>query len=171
MSSNNQELKELQKVITEAQAKIDKMVAETEAKKSYMPWVPERGDTYWVVSAYGSIVDSNWSRQMWSSAALAVGNVFKTKQKAKDHVTFLKADTKIVNRIKELNEGWVADFTNRVTPKYSFYWSAQYCIFETTFTCDAQHKDKKYYLKDRKLVETLIRELHTELMVVFGVKV
>ena len=50
-----------------------------------LPWKPQRGDVYWIVSMNGKDLYGRWEEHITDYAMYYAGNCFETKEEAKAH--------------------------------------------------------------------------------------
>ena len=145
------------------------VVIEDNPEESYGQWVPDIGQDYWDVNVLGSIRKWYWKNDELDLQALALGNIFKTEEEAQSHLEYLKANTKVINRIKELNEGWVPVF-EQYASNYCIYYDHLNHKFKCQSSVLTQSCNYQYYLKSEEVAKKLIEELPNELKIVLGIK-
>ena len=123
------------------------VVAEEE---SYGQWVPEVGKEYYVSGSGGTPYRKVRRTPGLDDAFLshfAIGNVYETREEVEAHNNYLKALTKVKNRIAELNEGWVPDWSDNTDVKYSLYYSySEYGSIRWTSSYTAKGASTPYTL-------------------------
>lgn len=63
-----------------------------EKKKPY--WVPEKGETYFLIDEYGFTADTRNDKLNGDNFAISIGNCFRTREEAEEAVTRLRMQTK-----------------------------------------------------------------------------
>lgn len=76
--------------LTEEEQETVKRLAEK--KKPY--WVPEKGETYFLIDEYGCIDYTQNDEKDGDDFTISIGNCFKTKEEAKEAITRLQMQTK-----------------------------------------------------------------------------
>jgi hypothetical protein len=160
-----------QQAYNELQEKFDDLKEEMNSyvvaeEKSYGQWVPNIDAIYFYIKDNGSIGEFNWRDTYINRGNLSIGNVYKTKGKAEAKVKYLKALTKVKNRIAELNEGWVPDWGDMDSYKFYAVYSFDIGQPEVSRLSVVKLPPDSLYLKSEKLAKQLIKELPEELTLI-----
>ena len=122
-------------------------------------WKPKKWETYY----YDNLVEVNsnvWKNDYIDIAFYETWEVYKTEEEAKfarDRKVFI---TKVNDRIDELNDGWVADWSNSNIIKYYIYW-----INGLDWHCSNTRRwDVLNCVKSREVAEQIISEFKDDLM-------
>jgi len=91
------------------------------------------------------------------------GNFYKTEIEAEQALLVQRAQTKVVKRIAELNEGWVPDWEDTGKDKYSTTFNHCEKKLEVLWWCRYQLSSSNMFLKNKRLCTKLISELPEEL--------
>lgn len=84
-------LEMLRKKYEELGEEIERLKTEKENKV----WKPKYGDSFWVVSHTGGVVQARWINGNLEDDMYAIGNVFKTKEEAKFRGEQLKVEAEL----------------------------------------------------------------------------
>jgi hypothetical protein len=162
-----------QQAYNELQEKFDALKEEMNSyvvaeEESYGQWVPEEDEKYYFIYDHGRVISAFWYNCDHKCLdRLAIGNVYKTKEEAEAQVKYLKALTKVKNRIAELNERWVPVWGDNTDSKYRLYYN--YCEYGSimwTFSYTTKGASNSLHLKSEKLAKQLIKELPEELTLI-----
>jgi hypothetical protein len=121
ISDNNKEeqLKEIQELKDKVN-KLEKLIKENKEERiyddSFKLWKPERFEGYYGVHTNGKV---NHYVSEWGDALFEIGNYFKTKEEAEQHIKNLKTKQKLKELAYRLNKGVRIDWDNHKQCKYS----------------------------------------------------
>jgi hypothetical protein len=127
---------------------------------------PNEGDKVYFQNLKGDsnsfIYTSDYER------AYRYGLLFKTEEEEREHAKKLETRKIILDRIKELNEGWVAEFSKDDNKHHIIYDRDEKC-FKPDYYMHIQYYPKEYYLKSKYLTQQLIKEFGNDLKVLIEV--
>ncbi len=163
--------KELQNRLEAAELKLqqaqNKIAEMREAmNKLKTVWDLQDGDTYYRTRQ--SIYKDTWDGSLIDLCEREVGNAFLTREEATKERARRTAETKIVKRIAELNDGWKPDWSNTQS-KYFVEYNHYENILETENSQGYKGFEDKFYLVSNELTTQLIQELGHELKLWLGV--
>jgi len=97
------------------------------------------------------------------------GNLFLTEEEAEKESERRRAETKVIKRIAELNDGWKIRWDGKQY-KYNINYNCGADILVVYDTMDTIKVRKCFYLKSRHAAEQLIKEMPNELKTMLGVE-
>ena len=103
----------------EITVEIDKKELEKLEEKPF----PQEGDKFYLINLFGEIMEADWEDDTACTHVFHTGNIFKTREQARNkrRADYLKQ--KIAVRRKELNGGWESCF-EKDNSKYAIhYWA------------------------------------------------
>lgn len=122
-------------------------------------WKPKHWEAYYCDNWYKAY-RTTWVGTKFDNWHLETWEVYKTEQEAqfaRDRKVFI---TKVNDRIDELNDGWVADWSNSNQMKYYIYW-----IKGLDWHCSNTRRwDVLNCVKSREVAEQIISEFKDDLM-------
>lgn len=162
--NRNEAKQALEKLKAEAQ-KLEEFLAKPEEEK----W-PKFGDVYYGTDAYLVVWHCIWTGDQLDLNRKATGSVFRTEEEALAEARYRGAHQRLRALARELNEGWVADWTG----KKSFNWIIVYdfeasklVIWDFPLECISGG----IYFKTYDLAELAISRISDEdKEILFGVK-
>lgn len=138
--------------------------------KSKPAWfVPGERETYYYITPNG-VCRATKEDCEWDTQALSFHKVFKTEEEAEKELKRKQAETRVLKRIAEMNEGWIPDWDNEDEYKYSIDYSyGNQRLFSDGFSIDKCLLND-FYLKSKELAEQLISEMEEDLLIMLEVK-
>lgn len=122
-------LKKLVKMVEEEGYTVSK--AEKELSKVYLPEVDEQ---YYTISTLEVCLTQRWSNSELDEHRLASGNCFRTAQEAENYKALTYATTRVINRLRELEGDWVADWDDHRQGKYKAQYNYDTDRLETSYS-------------------------------------
>lgn len=105
--------------IAALEAEIANLRAELEKPDMPGPWVPERGESYYVIGNNGSVRCVTWDNDVIDKGALSIGNVFRSKADAE----FALERLKVLAELRRLAKGFVPDWGEKQQAKWTMTYS------------------------------------------------
>ena len=156
------QIKELQADIALLQKKIDELPK--------INWFqPKERDVFYYVNLYGN-ANKKFYESTYDFDIVKSQLVFKTEEEAIKQSCINKATVRVLNRIAELNEGWLPNWENINESKHIIHYNFnenKLCVYRYTF---AKHLDDRLYLKNNELSQQLINEMEDDLLLMLGVE-
>ncbi len=141
------------KALNEIEA-IEKEMKELESE------YPKFNTRYWYTNEFGDVnytdFDLGYKRHKHN---YDTANCFQTEQEAQDELRSRVIETKLLRKIKELNDGWVPDWTDE---------SYKYCLLisQEQVLCDSynsyKHLHNKHYFKSASFKDQIIDHIGEE---------
>jgi hypothetical protein len=133
---------------------------------------PQIGDKYWRGDNVMDDLPYVFGHGSTDRFHQSTGNLFATKQEAQDHLNWLKARARLINKIKLLNDGWTPDWDNVKQPKYIFYYNHVSKRISISWQINSliQMIPSNLFLKSRELGDQLIKENPDDIKTYLGVK-
>jgi len=110
-------IEELKKEVEELKAKI----AEFENQEKDDDWVPERGQRFWFITNYGSVIPTIWDGCIEHKAMLSFHNVYPTREMAKSALHSLARCNAIIRACRLVELEFVPDWKNGDKKYYPFF--------------------------------------------------
>ena len=157
----NYKIKGLEVEITDEQ--LDELIKERENKGK--PWKPGLRDEYWVIDSWGDLNLVMWTNAHSDNYCYDSGNCFKTEEKAKAKLDYLKAVNTVNAKIRELNDGWTPDWDDWNQRKYEVYcrsngdWGLDFWMSVSRFSIFEE-------MKSREVAQQVIKECAEELDII-----
>lgn len=110
---------QLQKDIAEMKLRLASM--EAELNKPVAPpkvWRPVKFEHFHWVAASGGVSVGQWANDSFDALLSGLNNVYKTRELAEHAVAVAKARCRVVNKLRELEGDWEADWKQPNEPKY-----------------------------------------------------
>lgn len=110
---------------------------------------PKEGEKFWLINAYGNIVQCVWTNSVEHRNALAFGNVYKTKEEAE----FALEKLKVIAELKKF-----AEPKDRVWDEYNKHYYIGWDTDDNKFDIDFYHMYKKsiiYFVSEEKAKEAI----------------
>lgn len=158
---------QLEKDIAEMKARIASMETELAKPKSKV-FVPKAGHEYWYVSSYGVGYATQWASDNLDNLRLACGNCYETKEAAQKATDKQFATVRVLNKLRELEGDWVADWNDSTQEKCTIYFNhvgEKFCV--DWYKC--QHAPKKWYTS-KKASNWVIDNMDADLRLMFEVE-
>lgn len=102
--------------------------ADTPKANSYKRWRATKGETYNTIGNCGTLQLTKFNDQE-DDYTYATGNYFKTDERAEAYMEYLLAVTKINDEIREMNEGWIPDWSNTGEEKYHILYDHNHQVY------------------------------------------
>ena len=156
------DINEMKLRLASMEAELNKPVAEPKV------WRPGYGGTYYWVNTDGTVRESHWGGTEFGKSISELNNVYKTREQAEHVVAVAKAKARIVNKLRELEGDWVANWTKRDATKHFVVYDIETQAFITSanFTHMA-HPPEMYSSKDA--CQWVAVNMTNDLKLVFGV--
>lgn len=167
------DIKELEKLKADVLAKveeIDKAIADAETEEiikrlvemSYMERLePELNERYFLMYDNGDVKSSCWKDEDIDKERYAMGNVFKTKEKAERKVFEIKLDVKLRDFALKNNE-WEINWNNLKQKKWYIYCDCKNYELSVGCTYKAKYYRNVYFTSEEicnKAIETFKDDL------------
>lgn len=160
--------KSLEQQIQATQAQLESLQQALAESQTPKPW-PQLGDEYWTISTHGVMSKQQVTREdpdSFDQRVIALGNAYRTKREAEQQVAKLRARTRLLVRIKELNQGWEPefhDFTGKAPMhlNYTLSYSKPEGWSIDTFRW-VQHLPASHYFKSKEIGEQLLTEFTSQ---------
>jgi len=132
---------------------------------------PEDGDRYWYVNSYGMVDNNYWiSKAPHHDIRFQLGNVFKTQEECRAWIDRQKAIVRVNDRIDELNDGWVADWSDPNQTKHAIYYDQRLEGFYSYGWTRYEFPTILKYIVDVNKANQLIEECEADLKLIWGIK-
>lgn len=145
-----------------------------EAVKPVKDWRAEKGDYYYYVDDLGEVDGDEEEVYDSDDYRYTTGNYFQTKEEAEAYRDEQlangprnKAIRRVNARIKELNDGWVADWSDTDQKKFTIYWASAVKDFSVTYDDDIFCLSLSY-IKSQEIANQIIDEMRDDLLVILG---
>lgn len=138
-------------------------------KKEFELPKPETGSIYYYIDAFGAVKSDSWFGLHGDNHILEVGNVFPTKEAAKQEVERKRNKAKLQAAIKQLNGDWEPDWNNDKEEKFYITYSHLFKVFEyisfTYFQYESIPMKKNFIPQLIEMIgeETIIKALGVKL--------
>lgn len=154
--------KELQALETLKGYSLEEIGAEL-AKVNKQSYGIEKNANYYFVSFGGGISDEPYVTDAIDNAQINTTPCFKTQEEAQEYLEYCQAYMRVINAIRELNDGWTPDFSDGSTYKFCVYYD--YYSLKLTGSSDIQCSGSNHllYLRTEELTRQLIKERGTDL--------
>lgn len=166
---------QLENDIAEMKARLASMEAEL-AKPKSKRFAPEYGQDYWYIGSDGSYYATRWDNDKVDNLRLACGNCYETKEAAQEVFNnYLKATDKqfatvrVLNKLRELEGDWVADWNDSSQEKYTICFSRKEKVFNIAFFRGDQYAPKEWYSTEAAW-EWVINNMDADLRLMFEVE-
>ena len=144
--------------LTELKAQYAKLGDEIKRLESVGVWKPDIGDGYYRLCGDGMIIGYSWTNSDSDFSYYAQGNAFPTYEAAE-----LESKKRaVMKKLRDLAEGWVADWGDSSQNKWSIYYSNQEKRFYCCSASSSQYIGQVYFeteAKARHAIDTLGDEL------------
>lgn len=158
---------QLENDIAEMKARLASMEAEL-AKPKSKRFAPEYGQDYWYIGSDGSYYATRWDNDKVDNLRLACGNCYETKEAAQKATDKQFATVRVLNKLRELEGDWVADWNDSSQEKYTICFDYGNKIFRTYFWWSNQWSPKEWY-STGKAWQWVINNMDADLRLMFGV--
>ena len=123
---------------------------------------PKKGDEYWYLLSQGAVHVEHWCGLNDDFARKVRGNCHRTRQAAINTDNLDKATTKVLNRLRELENGEPIDWDDFDQDKYLPYYSHWEQRVLINYYAFHQYKPTKFYSTDRQAWVQVIKEMPKE---------
>ena len=128
-------------------------------------------DTYvYVVLTDGVIDKIQWNDGSYVRSVYDLGKVFYTREEAEQYNKREKAIRKVTDRIKELNEGWLPDWSNDEGKIYFDDYNHSYNFISISSYRHKQSYPNSYYMKSRRIAGQIRDEMFDDIKLMLGVE-
>jgi len=147
--------------IGEMKQRIASMEAEL-AKATAGRWKPNSGERYYRIQATGDVAALYWGDDPIDATLAAIGNVYRTNAEARQAADDQRTRVRILDRIAELNDGWVPDVDCPIVFYVNPYSLRDGRTPEVCNGYSGQCMHASKYLRNAKAAEALISEFPRE---------
>lgn len=124
----------------------------SEAKKEW----PQVGDIYFTINTSSKIKYCEWSGAWWEREIKEFHNIFKTAEEAAKELSCLQFERAVRAKAKELNNGWVADWTKSFSSeKYQIVYESSHILinywYESNYSLIRGSECKDYETAEKLL--------------------
>lgn len=165
------------KEILESIAKLEKELASLKERVNIEPqenlepkvYLPEIGEKYWYLFATGEVANYIWKNDKTDNDLFTQGNVFLTQQEAQKEAQYRKLRAKYVAYVKEYNDGWVADWSDKEQVKYYLQWHCFNNFFHIINTYTNLPTDLDFIFKGTNFTGFILKRMtHEEIRAVIN---
>ena len=152
--------------ITLTEEQLQEIAKQTQVENTCEMWKPTDGENAWFTDFGGNTLNSATWRSALDKKIIAMGNVFKTEQEAKDHAELQRATYRLKREIYRLNKGdcgFKQDDDN-----YVIYMTKGILKFDCYQSIISTHS--WLHLRKKEGVESLLRTHEQDLRTYFNAK-
>jgi len=119
--------------INALETEIANLRAELEKPDTPGPWVPEKGEKFWLIYNFGAVNGQyQWDNDAFDRGKLSIGNIFRTREDAE----FMLERLKVLAELRRLAKGFVPDWGNKHQNKWLLVcWDGSIVRADFTATC------------------------------------
>lgn len=133
----------------------DEFISKLEVDKFKMTYPEEEESVYFIRRGTQIIYDTRfWSNSFIDKNMFEMGEYFKTKKEAEQHLKECKLIFKIHQWAEMKNDGWKPDWEKG--NKYYIFYNYSCCEFETSSTVISDNFKKLPYFKSREIAQESI---------------
>ena len=101
--------------INALETEIANLRAELEKPDTPGPWVPEKGEKFWLIYNFGAVNGQyQWDNDAFDRGKLSIGNIFRTQEDAE----FMLERLKVLAELRRLAKGFVPDWRDTNQKKW-----------------------------------------------------
>jgi hypothetical protein len=127
---------------------------------------PKDGDKYYYLDTLGGIESTTWAYDNPSDKeCLELGLVFRTKEEAQAHVSYLKALTRVKG-----SSSFKPNWNNPSQMKYRVYYEHGPKTLESTISWSSQNIGTPVYYESEEAAEQAIKDHKEDFLILAGVK-
>lgn len=126
---------------------------------------PKNGNAYWYLDATGDIMMDNWADHHFDMSKYEIGNVFRTKDEARAHLSYLKALTRVKGS-SSFNPNW----EDTIVRKYYVVYDDDENRLRYDYTQSWNYIGVPVYYASPSSVEQAIKDHKEDFLILAGVK-
>lgn len=136
---------------------------------SHKKWRAKQDEEYFFVALVEEIGCSCERGTLGDNYRYLIGNYFKTKEEAEQHLAYQKALGTLTHAIYERNAGWEADWVDKKQDKWRIWYDHCDSMFMVSWSTAAKEMNN-FYCASKEIAESITKDFPEELKVVFNVK-
>ena len=130
-------------------------------------WKPKMGEIYYIPT--GTFIEfCIWTWDLGNLMAFKLGNCYQTEKLAYKAVIKQIAIVRVNDRIDELNNGWVANWSNEEQEKYTVDYHLIYWL-RVDQLCDSRQASILSYMATEEIAKQIVKDMKTDLDLIFNV--